>query len=161
MTSRSRRVGRRVGRRARLARCLVGVLALASTLAAAGCGGEDYCGAVTSHQRELSDLVAQNSPTALLQGLPALEDLRAKAPDDIADDWQQVVSRLRALRDALRDAGVDPADYDPAKPPAGLTSEQRTAIAAAATEVGSATTQQAFDAVQQQVLDVCHTPLTR
>lgn len=148
----------RVGALGRLASA--GVLT-AVLLPLGGCGGDAYCDAVTDHQRELSDLVGQQSATALLQGLPALEDLRAKAPDDIADDWQQVVSRLRALRDALQDAGVDPADYDPKSPPQGLTTEQRTAITAAANELGSSTTTTAFDAVQQQVLDVCHTPLTR
>ena len=141
--------------------CALPIFALGAPFLATGCGGDGYCDAVTSHQRELSDLVSQQSPTALLQGLPALEDLQSKAPADIKPDWQQVVGRLQALRDALREAGVDPADYDPKKPPAGLSSEQQAAITAAATELGSSTTQSAFDAVQQQVLDVCHTPLTR
>lgn len=138
------------------------VLALAApAFVASGCGSEGYCETVERHQRELSDLVAQGSPTALLQGLPALRDLRDEAPDDIADDWQQVVARLTALQTALEDADVDPATYDPQDPPPGLSTQQRAAITAAATELGSATTQDAFDAVQQQVLDVCHTPLTR
>ncbi len=64
------------------------------------------------------------------------------------------------LRDALDDAGVDPSTYDPKKPPTGVTEEQRAAIAAAATALASRETQQAFESVQQEVRDVCGTPLS-
>ncbi len=87
------------------------------------------------------------------------EDLQGKAPADVADDWQLLVSRITALRTALDEAHVDAASYDPRHPPAGLTAEQRTAIRRAAAGIAAADTQQASTDLQQEVLDVCHTPL--
>ena len=141
------------------------VLALAVTLLAgvlAGCGSEQdaYCDAVTDHQQELSDIVGGGEPDALLQALDAFHDLEDTAPSDIADEWQQVVSSVEGLQEALDDAGVDPATYDRSRPPAGLTDEQRKAIDAAASRLGSAETAQALQDLDQQARDVCHTPLT-
>ena len=99
-------------------------------------------------------------PPALLEALPSFEALRDEAPDDIADDWATVVRRITVLRDALDDAGVDPSTYDPKKPPTGVTEAERTTIAAAATALAARETQQAFSAVQQEVRDVCGTPLS-
>ncbi|MBZ5733849.1 hypothetical protein K8Z61_05020 [Nocardioides sp. TRM66260-LWL] len=125
-----------------------------------GLGGDGYCDAVRSHQRELGEAVARGGQASLLSVLPALEDLRSKAPADVGDEWQQVVGRLEALDSALRAAGVDPAGYDAAKPPTGLTAAQRDAITAAATELARPETADALAAVQQQVRDVCQTSLT-
>lgn len=128
----------------------------------AGCGSreDDYCGAVEDHQQELSDIVGAGGPDALLEALPVLEDLQSQAPDDIRDEWQQVVGRLEALRDALDAAGIDPATYDRGNPPSGLSSSDRAAIDAAATELGSGTTLRALQDLDQQARDVCKTPLT-
>lgn len=134
---------------------------LAPALASCSGGTGDYCDAVRSHQTEISDAVARGGSTSLLRVLPALRDLQDKAPDDIADEWQQVVGRLTALRDALRDAGVDPAAYDAEDPPADVTKTEQDAITAAATELARPETQAALAAVQQQVRDVCQTPLSR
>jgi hypothetical protein len=119
-----------------------------------------YCAEVQAQQQPLSDALAQGETTGLLAALPSFEELRDKAPDDIADEWSTVVRRVTVLRDALDDAGVDPATYDPDKPPTGVTSAQRAAIRAAASGLASRETQAAFGAVQQQVRDVCGTPLT-
>ena len=129
----------------------------------AGCGGDQqdaYCGAVKDHQEELSGIVGSGAPDALLQALPVFRDLQKQAPDDITDEWQQVVGRIEALSEALDDAGVDPATYDRDHPPAGLTEEQRASIDAAATELGSGTTLRALQDLDQQARDVCRTPLT-
>ncbi|NYD42053.1 hypothetical protein [Nocardioides panaciterrulae] len=128
----------------------------------AGCGDQQdqYCSAVSDHQRELTDLTTGGDSDALIRALPIFEDLQSKAPGDITDDWQQLVSRVKALDAALRAAGVDPADYDRAHPPAGLDAEERTRIDAAARELGSGTTVAALQALDQEARDVCHTPLT-
>lgn len=124
------------------------------------CGhGQSYCAAVKDHQAELGSIVQAGRRTALLQALPIFEDLQSKAPDDVADDWQLLVTRIHALRTALREAGVDPATYDAKHPPAGLSTADRSAIRRAAAQLAAADTQQAFATVQQEVLDVCHTPL--
>jgi len=128
-----------------------------------GCGGDEfetYCEAVEDNQAELTDITTTGAPDAQLRALDIYRELRDEAPDDVQDEWQQVVVSLEGLRQALDDAGVDPATYDPKKPPEGVTQEQQDAIAAAATEVGSRATQQALAGVDQQARDVCHTPLT-
>ena len=109
-------------------RAAVGVAALA-ILPLSGCGGgASYCDAVTAHQARLGALASGGSRTALIQALPVFEELQAAAPGDVADDWQLLVTRITALRNALTDAHVDPASYDPEHPPTGLTPAQRTAI---------------------------------
>jgi hypothetical protein len=131
-------------------------------LLVAGCGSDQdsYCSAVKDHQQELSTIVGSGDPDALLQALDVFRDLKGKAPADITDEWQQVISRIQALADALDDAGVDPATYDRDKPPAGLTDQQKTQIDAAAKELGSGTTLRALQDLDQEARDVCKTPLT-
>ncbi len=129
----------------------------------AGCGGDpkdEYCDAVRSHQQELSGIVGSGAPDALLQALDAFRDLQDHAPEDITDEWQQVVGRVEALGQALDDAGVDPATYDRDHPPEGLTGEQKARIDAAAAQLGSGTTLRALQDLDQQARDVCRTPLT-
>ncbi|HEY1524512.1 MAG TPA: hypothetical protein VGF70_16000 [Solirubrobacteraceae bacterium] len=143
--------------RARVA--LAGAVALAM-LGLTGCGhGPSYCDAVKSHQAALGSLAGGNDRTALIQALPIFDDLHAKAPGDVADDWQLVITRIRALESALTKAGVDPSTYDPKHPPTGTTAEDRALIRRAAAELAAPDAQQALASVQQEVLDVCHTPL--
>lgn len=126
----------------------------------AGCGrGQSYCDAVKAHQADLGGLVSSGGSTALIRALPVFEDLTAKAPSDITVDWKLLVTRVTALQTALDQAGVDPASYDPQHPPAGLGAKERGTIRRAAAGLAAADTQQALANVQQEVLDVCHTPL--
>ena len=74
-------------------------------------------------------------------------------------DWKLLVARVTAVQTALDHAGVDPASYDPRHPPAGLSAEDRGLIRRAAARLAASDTQQALANVQQEVLDVCHTPL--
>ena len=125
-----------------------------------GCGdGQSYCDAVNAHQSELGTIVSEGGPTALISALPAFEDLAAKAPSDVTADWKLLVARVTALQTALDRAGVDPASYDPQHPPPGLSAEDRGAIRRAAARLAASDTQQALTNVQQEVLDVCHTPV--
>jgi hypothetical protein len=126
----------------------------------AGCGhGQSYCDAVHDHQSDLGSIVSGGDRAALIQALPIFEDLQGKAPDDVVDDWGLLVTRIRALGTALKDADVDPATYDATHPPAGLSAQDRGLIRRAAAQLAASDTQQAFATVQQEVLDVCHTPL--
>jgi len=126
----------------------------------AGCGGgKSYCEAVKAHQEENGSVMRSNARTGALQLLPAFEDLAGKAPDDVKDDWQLLVTRITALHDALQDAGVDPATYDSKHPPAGLSPAERTRISRAAGQLAAPDAVRALGSVQQEVLDVCHTPL--
>ena len=126
-----------------------------------GCaGGDDYCDAVTSNQAKLTDVTASATPGALLQALPIFRDLAADAPDDIQDDWKALLDPLQELDDALGDAGIDPATYDGGQLPDDLSDDQRTRVEDAAAALLEPSVVQAFDSVQQQAKDVCHTPLS-
>jgi hypothetical protein len=143
-------------------RVVVAALAAGGLLVLSGCGiggGGGYCGAVEDHQSELGSIIQGGDRAALIQALPDFEDLQGKAPDDVADDWQLVVTRIQALDTALAQAGVDPTTYDPKQPPAGVSTEDRLLIRRAAAALAASDTQQALATVQQEVLDVCHTPL--
>jgi len=128
----------------------------------AGCGDRtgEYCDAVSAHQKELSDLVGSGRPDALLKALGPFRDLRSKAPGDITDEWQQVITSIEGLQRALDAAGVDPATYDRAHPPAGVSAAARARIDAAAKQLGSGTTVRALQDLDQEARDVCKTPLT-
>ena len=129
----------------------------------AGCGGDryaDYCDAVKSHQQGLSKTLDAGGQQALLKALPTFEKLQDESPSDIRDDWRALTGALRELQAALDAAHVDPATYDPSKPPAGVTQAEQDRIAGAATEVGAERTRAALAAVDQQARDVCHTALT-
>jgi hypothetical protein len=135
------------------------LLALPPLLSGCG-GGQSYCDAVREHQSELGRIVSDGDRTALIQALPAFEDLTDKAPADVSADWRLLVARVKGLETALDDAGVDAASYDPQHPPAGLAVTDRRAIRDAAARLAASDTQQALADVQQEVLDVCHTPLS-
>lgn len=125
-----------------------------------GCGrGQSYCEAVKAHQSDLGGLVSSGGGTALIRALPTFEDLAARAPSDVKADWRLLVTRVTALRTALDHAGVDPASYDPKRPPPGLAAQDLRSIRRAAAGLAAADTQQALANLQQEVLDVCHTPL--
>jgi len=141
-------------------RAAVGVAAAVLLLPLlAGCGRQSYCDAVHAHQAELGRISQAGGRDALLRALPVFEDLQSRSPSDVADDWQLLVTRITALRTALANAHVDPSSYDPAHPPASVTTEQRALIRRAAAAVGAADTAQALADLQQEALDVCHTPL--
>lgn len=130
-----------------------------------GCGGDDdpfgsYCDVVKEQQQPLSEALAQGASTGLLAALPSFEKLRDAAPDDIADEWAVVIQRIRVLRDALDEAGVDAATYDAEKPPPDVSEEQQAAIAAAANGLATPSTTAALSSVEQQARDVCRTQLS-
>ncbi len=120
-----------------------------------------YCEVVVDRQTELADLTNAGGRGALFGALDSYRDLRDAAPDDIHDEWDRVIGRLEILDEALRDADVDPETYDPQQPPTGLDAEERGAIEGAARELGSTTTVDAMGELEQQALDVCHTPLSQ
>lgn len=150
--------GRSAARPALVALCLV----LLAPLAAA-CGDDDpasaYCDEVSAKQQELTEILEADAPDVLIRALDIFRTLRDKAPGDVSDEWQQVIRSIEALDDALHDAGVDPATYDRKHPPGDLTRAEKARIDAAARELGSKTTSDAFQGIKQEVKDVCHTEL--
>lgn len=145
--------------RNRSATPLAGLLLLLTPLAGCATEQEKYCQAVKDHQKQLTEIMSDAGPTSLLEALDSFRELRAEAPSDISDEWQQVIRSIEGLQQALDDAGVDPADFDRGKPPEGLSKQEQEAIARAADEVGSQRTEVALAGVRQQALDVCKTQL--
>jgi hypothetical protein len=145
------------GRRA--AGSVTALLLLTTPLAGCASQQEQYCDAVKEHQKSLTEIMSDAGPTDLLEALDDFRALRAEAPSDITDEWQQVIRSIEGLQQALDDAGVEPEDFDSGKPPEGLSKEDRQAIARAADQVGSRSTEVALAGVQQQALDVCKTQL--
>lgn len=136
------------------------VLLLPVVLTACGDDQDAYCDAVSEHQQELSELIGSTDPDALLQAVPIFEDLRDRAPSDIEDEWQALISGITALGDTMSSIGVDPDTYDPTNPPPDVTPEEQKAIRAASRRLTAPETLQALKDIDQQVRDVCHTPLT-
>ncbi len=128
------------------------------------CGDDDafasYCDEVKAQQQPITEALAGGPSTGLLTALPSFEKLKAKSPSDLSDEWGVVVQRISVLQRALLDADVDPATYDPEKPPADLTPEAQAAIAAAADGLSTVEMRVALAGVQQQARDVCKTPLS-
>lgn len=144
---------------------LVAVFALASLFAA--CGEDSpkeiraaYCEEIQEQQEPLTESLAEGGPTALIAALPSFESLAATAPRDIVDEWATVIDAISGLVDVLDSAGVDPATYDRANPPEGLSEEEKTAIDVAGGELTSPATILAFEDVQQHARDICKTPLS-
>lgn len=133
------------------------VAAVPLLLALAGCGDSTagYCAALEQQRTEIADMVASDSSSALLGGLPMLHDLADAAPEDVADEWRTLLRALDRLDDALRRAGVEPGDFRDGKPPAGLSEEDRKAITAAAAGMGSPDVVTAASGIEQQARDVC------
>ncbi|GAA4825117.1 hypothetical protein ACFQ0K_18160 [Nocardioides caeni] len=128
-------------------------------------GGDDpyaaYCDAVEDHQQAIGLALGDGAETTgFLRALPDLRAVAAEAPSDIHDEWQVVIDRIAALEDALDDAGVDPASYDPASPSKDLSEEQRVTIERTADRLLAPETFAAFAGVDQQVRDVCQTRLS-
>jgi hypothetical protein len=143
---------------------MTGRLLLASVLLAgalSGCASQEdtYCDAVKQHQTELGRIADEGGPDALLKELPTLESLAGEAPSDIKDEWQTVVTAVRALDQAFDDAGVDPATYDAKHPPADLSDDDRRQIESAASDLGSDSVLAATGGIEQEALDICKTPL--
>ncbi len=138
----------------RLLAVLLGLVVLTLT----GCGGdstEDYCNALSQRREKIAEMVESGSATALLDNLSMLRELAEKAPDDLTDEWQTYLGALEGLDGALDDAGVEPADFEDGKPPAGLADSDRKAIADAAGEITTEEVVQAAAGIEQQARDVC------
>lgn len=130
----------------------------------AGCGEDEpfaaYCAEVREQQRPVTEALGQGAPTGLLAALPSFLALAEEAPRDLVDEWAVVTQRLASLQRALAAAEVDPASYDPQRPPSGLSDAERAAIETAAIALVAPAMSAALDAVQQQARDVCKTPLS-
>lgn len=140
-------------------RRLVLLVLVVPLLVACGNDQDGYCDAVKDNQKALAEHMGSKDPDALLDALDIFRELQDRAPSDIADEWQAVVGGIGGLRDALEAAGADPDTYEPSNPPPNVTPEEQKRIRAASRRMTAPETLQAMQAVDQQVRDVCHSPL--
>jgi hypothetical protein len=145
-----------VTRRNRVRRSVVTlVLALLLPLAACGDQSASYCKDLEQHRKQIADMLASDSPSALLGNLPMLHDLADKSPRDLVDEWQALLGALDGLDKAIKDAGVKPGDFKEGRPPAGLSVADRKAIADAANAMSTDQVVQAASGIEQEARDVC------
>lgn len=127
-----------------------------------GCSSQEekYCAAVKDNQTRLTEIASQETAAALFDAAEIYRDLAGHAPDDIRVEWRVVIDAIERLEKTVDDLGIDPADYDPAHPPEGLTQDQLDRLRAAAVALVDPETTEAMQSVEQQARDVCGTPLT-
>ena len=148
------------GGRCRLRRTAA-VLALAlavAPLTACGADEPDYCSTLKSEQKtltSLADRADERKGDVLTPTLAAFDRLRAAAPQQLSDEWDTVVFAYRALADAVKEAGVDPADYRPGKRPPGVTAAQARHLASVAAELDSPRVIDAVVGIEDQARQVC------
>lgn len=131
------------------------VLVLGMSLAACGDPEKKYCDALQADQVKIDDIINSSSGAALLNGLPVLTGLAAKAPADLTDEWQTFVNAVEGLRDALKAAGVSASDFTGGKIPASVTGDKRQNLVAAADTLSSDDVVSAVDGIETQARDVC------
>ena len=126
-------------------------------LAVPGCGSEEksYCDALESDQQLFAEMQEDTSGLGLLEHRKTLRALAEKAPDDLADEWQTFLGAVDAFAGTLDEVGVEPDDFVGGEPPATLSTEDRTRIANAASELSSVDVVEAADGIEQHAKDVC------
>ncbi|MGN6783108.1 MAG: hypothetical protein ACTHJH_16590 [Marmoricola sp.] len=144
-------------------------LLVAPVLLAAGCGGGNplsgllgqdntpasYCAALNADRRAFADMLAADSPTALVQQVPMLSALAAAAPPDLSDEWQVFLGAVKGLQRALDRAGVRPSAFADGKPPKGVTPAQDALVRRAADALSAPDTVAAAQGIEQEARDVC------
>jgi hypothetical protein len=131
------------------------VLLLVAVLAGCGDAEDSYCEALATERETLTELAGEESGDVLTPTLTSFEKLRSEAPDELRDEWDVVLQAYRALADAVDEAGVDPATYDPDEPPPGVTAAQAGRLADAATSLQSSRVLDAGRGIEDHARSVC------
>lgn len=140
---------------------LTGVL-LVSLLTGCASETEDYCGALEDQKQALTDLAedARDPQTDLFaNSLEIFEDLRDRAPGDIADEWDTFIYAWEGVAEAFDEAGVSARDYRPGDTSGAVSAEDARSIQDAAAELGSPRVVEAGDGIEQHARDVCQVDL--
>ena len=140
------------------------LLVLAGVLVA-GCSeeGEDYCGALAEEQSTLDDLADRadaGGEDLLTPTVEAFQRLQESAPDELQDEWETVLNAYQAMVDAVAAAGIDPADYTPDDPPAGLSADEEERLASVADKLASLRVSEAAAGIEQHADEVCKVDFT-
>ena len=150
-------------------RLVVPVLGLALVAGlGAGCGddadsrGGSYCSTLKQEKKQLADLADQAGrpgTDVLTPTREALGRLRDAAPADLRDEWDTVYYAWSSMVDAVKEAGVDPADYRPGQTPAGVSAADARKLGEVAAELSSPRVVDASRGLEDQARQVCHVEL--
>jgi len=128
------------------------------------CSGQqdEYCAALEGAQKDLADLAAdadvgkgEQPGDTLTPTLDVLRDVRAKAPDDLKDEWDTVVFAYEDLADAAEQAGIDPADLVSGRTPEGLSPQEARHVGAVAAKLESPRVVDAATGIEDHAREVC------
>ena len=140
------------------------VAALTGMLLLAGCAdeGEEYCEALAEEQKTLTELADESADGGDVLGptLESFERLREVAPDELRGEWDTLVAAYQALVDAVEQAGIDPAEYQPDKPPEGLSGAETRRLASVASKLATTRVTQAAAGIQDHATEVCEVDFT-
>ncbi|MGN6252502.1 MAG: hypothetical protein ACTHNS_11885 [Marmoricola sp.] len=145
------------------------LLAITPLVLVAGCGGGNplsglvgqddtpaaYCKALSGDRTAFADMLAADSPTALVAQVPMLRALAGQAPPDLRDEWQVFLGAVEGLQQALQRAHVDPSAFAGGTTPKGVTRAQDAAIRRAADALSAPDTVAAAQGIETQARDVC------
>lgn len=125
-----------------------------------GCANpqQEYCSALADEQKNLESLSAGAGDPGtgdLARTIDVFERLRAKAPEDMVDEWDTYVMALQSLERALADAGADESMFTNGVRPEGMSERDYAAISSAAVELRSTRVVEAAAGIQNQARDVC------
>jgi hypothetical protein len=128
---------------------------LAAGLAACGDAEDDYCNALASEKKELTELADRGTGDVLTPTAKAFERLQAAAPDEVKDEWDTVVGAYGVLVDTIDELGVDPSTYDPEHPPADVSGADQRRLVTAAAALDSQRVTDAVKGIEDHARTVC------
>jgi hypothetical protein len=136
-----------------------------AVLALGGCSeddGEDYCAALAEEQKTLTDLADTSGEggDVLTPTLESFEKLQDAAPEELQDEWDTLVVAYQSLVDAVEQAGIDPEDYRPDRPPSGVSEEDAERLASVASKLASTRVGEAAAGIEQHAGEVCEVEFT-
>jgi hypothetical protein len=103
----------------------------------------------------LADRADKRSGDVLTPTLAAFQRLRAASPQQLSDEWDTVVFAYRALADAVKQAGIDPASYRPGRLPDGVTHAEGKHLAAVAAQLEAPRVLDAVTGIEDHARQVC------
>ncbi len=146
-------------------RRLAGVGLLVGALVLTGCSEdpeEEYCATLREERgvlRGLAGDAAKPGTDVLSPTLESLRRLRDVAPEELSDEWATVVYAWENLVEAVKEAGVDPADFRPGETPEGVDDKTARRLGQTAAQLGAPRITQATAGIEDHADQVCDVDL--
>lgn len=139
---------------------LLALLLVACVLSGCSDDQDAYCGALADAQKKLDaladDSAKKGAEDPVGPTLAVLEDLRAKAPEELQDEWDTVVFAWQDLDDLVDSLGVSPADLGKgAEAPDGVSPQDLRQLRATAAELQSPRVLDAARGIEDHAREVC------